>query len=798
MKLCPICATSYPAEHRTCPTHGTILVETQELPAGTMIRDCYRIVRMLGKGGMGTVYLAEHTLMGEQRALKFLSADLASNPSFVQRFLQEARAANKLRHPNVAQTMELGQTEDGSFYISMEFVDGPSLRSALNHSPGGLATERAFNIVHGVAAGLGAAHAKRMVHRDVKPENILLASTPEGEVAKVVDFGIVAMSDGAGRLTQTGSVLLTCEYAAPEQWRGTIPSSELDGRTDLYAVGCMFFEMLTGRLPFRSDSYEGWFELHVKTAPAPPSSIRPELGDFPGLDALVLKLLEKDRENRPANVGEFLADLNRVIGGSAPYSGEAIPRAVPAWPGQATGAVSGQVSGAVSGQVAGPYLSRDQTQQRLKTLVEARSQAGGFSAPAASNSGAGLAHDLAFGSTGGAGSVPAVGTTYGPASGQVPGQASGSVPAPPSVQGGWPAQGDPAIQPPPVAAGSANPGSAYPGNPPMPMNQLAGQGGQFVPVQVPGQTPGQVLARPGPKSNTGLILFILLGLVVFIGIAGVGAVMYMRKNAKQAQASTQTQPQSQTPPQPQTPSPVPAEPNAASGTDAGSSGTSGFDPTQTVPGTAPVATPAATPAAPPKTPAPKKTPEANGGSIAQQADDLYTSKQYAQAQPLLQQACNKGHAESCNYLGVMYQLKLGVDQDYSQAVSLYNKACNGGNMLGCNNLAFQYQHKLGVEEDFGRALALYQKACNGGESSACNNLGVMYQKNQGVDQDFVRAAALYLKACDGGDANGCSDLGYLYTKGTGVSKDLDKAKLYLGKGCTMGNKFGCNQLKLLN
>jgi serine/threonine protein kinase len=144
-----------------------------------MIRDCYRIERTLGKGGMGIVYLAEHTLMGEPRALKFLSGALASNPSFVQRFLQEARASNKLRHPNIAQTLELGQSEDGSFYISMEFVDGPSLRGILDQSPFGLPPDRAFNIVRGVAEALGAAHAKHMVHRDIKPENILLAWTAD-------------------------------------------------------------------------------------------------------------------------------------------------------------------------------------------------------------------------------------------------------------------------------------------------------------------------------------------------------------------------------------------------------------------------------------------------------------------------------------------------------------------------------------------------------------------------------------------------------------------------------------------
>ncbi|HTJ29361.1 MAG TPA: serine/threonine-protein kinase, partial [Acidobacteriaceae bacterium] len=236
MKLCPICSNTYPDGHRTCPTHGTLLVDSEELPAGSMIRDCYRIERVIGKGGMGTVYLAEHVLLGEARALKFLSTALAANPQFLQRFLQEARAASKLRHPNIAATLELGQAEGGSLYICMEFVDGPSLRSLLKASPQGLAPERAFAIARGVVEGLGEAHAKGMVHRDVKPENILLGSSVDHagnriEIPKVVDFGIVALSDSSSHLTQTGQQLLTAEYAAPEQWRGASASS-LDGRTD--------------------------------------------------------------------------------------------------------------------------------------------------------------------------------------------------------------------------------------------------------------------------------------------------------------------------------------------------------------------------------------------------------------------------------------------------------------------------------------------------------------------------------------------------------------------------------------
>jgi serine/threonine protein kinase/TPR repeat protein len=805
MKLCPICATSYPADYRNCPTDGTLLVGTEELAPGTIVRDCYRIVRTLGKRGMGTVYLAEHTLMGEPRALKFLSSTLASNPNFVQRFLQEARAASKLRHPNIAATLELGQAEDGSFYISMEYVDGPSVRALMQRSPQGLPPARVFGIVRGVAEALGAAHAKRMVHRDIKPENILLATTPEGEIPKVVDFGIVALNDGGSSLTQTGRPLLTAEYAAPEQWRGAVPAAELDGRTDLYSLGCMFFEMLTGQLPFHAETYEGWFEQHVYALPPSPSFVRPELARFAGLDALVLHLLAKDRDGRPAHVRAFLDDLDLVVA---------------------------QGSGTRS-------LHREPTRSDLFVT------------------GAGLAQ------TGPAQSSPA----------RQPGMNQ---------------------QPNPVAHAGLAPFSEPVYSKPVYVEPV-----HAMPVsRVPSQPPASSVNRG--------VLFAVLGSFLLLTIGVVAAFLWMsRGRGSRADQSSQAEQSSQQ---------RPAELTPQAPIDSGS---------VTVPGSAvvpPQATQSQPPSSQPVSPQPAnsrgqshlqpatKTPAvpADPVTIAAKAIALYNQKDYAGAGSLLAQACATGQADSCDYLGLMYQhnlgfgqdyaraqsfydkgcqsgsmaacshlanlytnhlgvnqdyeralalntracngdyaeacqnlgamyqFKKGVAQDFARAISLYGKACNKGNMSGCNslgvlyqhslgveqdyakavalygraceaaiadgcnNLGYMYQHAMGVEQDYARAASLYGKACDGGNAFACNNLGIMYQSKQGVDQDFARAATYYAKACAGGSSNGCSDLGDLYRTGSGVAKDAVKARTYLSKGCSMGNQWGCEHLKQVN
>jgi hypothetical protein len=691
-----------------------VLIETAELTPGTMIRDCYRIERTIGKGGMGIVYLAEHTLLGEPRALKFLSGSLASNPTFVQRFLQEARAASKLRHPNIAQTLELGQAEDGSFYISMEFVDGPSLRALLDQSPKGLPPDRVFNIVRGVAEALGAAHAKRMVHRDIKPENVLLAWTPESETAKVVDFGIVALSDSVGRLTQTGRPLMTAQYAAPEQWRGVIPPSELDGRTDLYALGCMFFETLTGRLPYHSESYEGWFEQHVHATPPALSQVNPELARYPGLDTLMFRLLAKEREHRPANVQEFIFELNRAAGytpaGTAAISG--FPQGYSS--GYSSGPQAGFPSGSGSGPVSGPDGGFD-SGSRARTILD-------------------------------------VGA---------PGAVSGFAPSGPVSSG-----------PPPFVPAYAQQG--YPQVPPM-----MGSAGAPPFTSGNGAIPGYTTPPPVPQSvkRGGLSK----GVRVFLGVAGALVITagiifaIVERSKKNETSSSETSSTSSTP---------------STDTSAASSGTpqpqiSKPDASKELPTYLP---------SQPQTVNPIQSNGSDANATAKQAIALYNDKQYAQARPLFEQACNGGHADSCDYLGWMYEYRLGVEQDYSRAISLFDKGCGMGSMAACNNEGVMYEDQTGVAQDYQRALSLYTKACDGGLAIGCDSLGSMYQSHEGVAQDNSRAVYYYSKACDGGNAAGCKDLGWMYQYHFGVDQDYPRAVQLYAKGCDGGNMQGCNNL----
>ncbi len=307
MKTCPVCDTPYPNQHATCPTDGAMLIETRELAPGQIVRGKYRTVRKLGSGGMGVVYLAEHLLLGGQLALKFLAVELSHNPQFIKRFRQEARAAYLLRHPNIVEVVDLDQDEDGNLFIAMEFVSGPSLRSVLQEAPRGLPVERALHIARGLGAGLAAAHARGAVHRDIKPENILLGTMPDGsEQPKVLDFGIAAMAEGITNLSRTHGLLLTPEYAAPEQWRGTA-AAELDGRTDLYALGGVLYEMLTGRTPFHAQNMEGWMYQHLQGVPQPLERLRPSLAkEHPGLEAIVMRLLAREREHRFPSAKAFL------------------------------------------------------------------------------------------------------------------------------------------------------------------------------------------------------------------------------------------------------------------------------------------------------------------------------------------------------------------------------------------------------------------------------------------------------------------------------------------------------------
>ena len=317
MKTCPVCDTDYPDQHTVCDTDGAVLIVSQELAPGSLVRGKYRIIRKIGQGGMGVVYLAEDTWLNVRVALKFLAGDLGKDPRFIKRFRTEARAAYQLRHPNIAEVVGLDQAEDGSLFIAMEYIEGPSLRAVLDQNPKGLAIPRALEIAKGIASGLATAHAQGTVHRDIKPENILLTRASDGtERVKILDFGIATVAETITKMTGREGLLLTDAYAAPEQWREMNPG-EFDGRTDLYALGGVLYEMLTGTTPFHAHTTGGWMKQHCEESPKPPSTLRPELVEWANLDELLTLLLAKDRHRRPQDANAFLA----LLGAVRPHNG---------------------------------------------------------------------------------------------------------------------------------------------------------------------------------------------------------------------------------------------------------------------------------------------------------------------------------------------------------------------------------------------------------------------------------------------------------------------------------------------
>ncbi|MFC8449279.1 protein kinase [Kitasatospora sp. NPDC057223] len=269
---------------------------------GRALNGRYELVEILGVGGMATVWRGLDRVLGRQVAVKVLNGGLADDPRFAERFGREAQHAAMLVHPRIAMVFDSG-VDQGSPYIVMELVQGRSLSSLLAEQPG-LPVERAVGIGAAVCEALEVAHAAGLVHRDIKPGNIMI--TYDGGV-KVVDFGIARAGSSGSGLTQAATVLGTAAYLSPEQ----ATAAEVDGRSDLYAVGCVMTEMLTGEPPFTADAPVAIAFKHV-TEPAPaPSARRPGLP--PALDAVVLRLLAKNPADRPYDAATARAELLATV-----------------------------------------------------------------------------------------------------------------------------------------------------------------------------------------------------------------------------------------------------------------------------------------------------------------------------------------------------------------------------------------------------------------------------------------------------------------------------------------------------
>jgi serine/threonine-protein kinase len=281
----------------------------------------YKIVRVLGEGGMGTVYLAEHPMIGKRVAVKMLRPDLGTDPGLVSRFFQEAKAVNDIRHPNIVDISDFGHTEDGIVYFVMELMEGQSLRDRISAS-GPMPIDQAVAFVRQVIDALAAAHRMGIVHRDLKPDNIFLvtdAQVPGGFRAKLFDFGVAKLlgdkQQQVGHKTIDGAVVGTPFYMSPEQ----ALCQDVGAAADIYAMGVVMYEMVTGKVPFQSEQLVLLLNAILKQPAPPPSRMRPDTP--PWLDRLILRCLEKDPEARPRSMEEVGAIL---AAGSTDMSGSEV------------------------------------------------------------------------------------------------------------------------------------------------------------------------------------------------------------------------------------------------------------------------------------------------------------------------------------------------------------------------------------------------------------------------------------------------------------------------------------------
>jgi tRNA A-37 threonylcarbamoyl transferase component Bud32 len=280
---------------------------------GVTLSGRYLITRKVGQGGMGAVYEATHMLIGKRVAVKVLLEKYAQREAIVQRLEQEARLASSCQNEHIIDITDFGSTEDGRTFVVMEYLEGESLSECLARETR-LPEQRILQITSQAASALAAAHAKGVVHRDVKPENLFLLRRKDQDFVKVVDFGIsksLRASDEAEeqpRLTQTGMVLGTPLYMSPEQARG---DDELDARVDIYALGVIMYEAATGRVPFIGNNYLSVISQVLNEEPRSPRALRPELSEE--FEAIVLRAMEKDRAERYASANELLADLTALL-----------------------------------------------------------------------------------------------------------------------------------------------------------------------------------------------------------------------------------------------------------------------------------------------------------------------------------------------------------------------------------------------------------------------------------------------------------------------------------------------------
>ncbi|HOI45007.1 MAG TPA: protein kinase, partial [Candidatus Aminicenantes bacterium] len=323
---CPKCQADNPETHRFCGECGTTLAggaglsftrtletPTEKMTRGTLFAGRYEIIEELGRGGMGRVYRVEDTTTREEIALKLIDPEVSADAGTIVRFRNELTLARKIRHKNICGMYDLGE-DKGTHFIAMEYVAGEDLKSFIRRSRQ-LSVPSAIAVAMQVCEGLGEAHRLGIIHRDLKPSNIMIDKAGN---ARIMDFGIARSQEKRG-VTEEGQVIGTPDYMSPEQ----VDGAEADPRSDIYSLGAVLYEMVTGRVPFEGKTAMSVALKHKTEEPRDPRKLNGRLSD--AFSAIILKCLEKDRENRPQSAEELLADLRSLGEGAAAPGYPAIP-----------------------------------------------------------------------------------------------------------------------------------------------------------------------------------------------------------------------------------------------------------------------------------------------------------------------------------------------------------------------------------------------------------------------------------------------------------------------------------------